>query len=101
MVSVYAAHLKGWSQALAMPPERREELAAAGTGAGSGLTKDYSLALRGIILQLHEDMKMADKKRRATHMDELERFQMEEAIRESEGKRESATPALATGAEAT
>eukprot|EP00969_Alexandrium_andersonii_P162612 7187845-Alexandrium_andersonii.AAC.1 len=55
-------------------PDGRDELAASGTGVGSGLAKDHSLALRGITLQLHEDMKMVDKQRRATHMDELERF---------------------------
>eukprot|EP00969_Alexandrium_andersonii_P048390 2122613-Alexandrium_andersonii.AAC.1 len=77
MVSVFAARLKGWSRALVMAewrPDRRDELAASGTGVGSGLTKDHSLALRGIILQLHDDMKTIDKQRRATRMDELERF---------------------------
>eukprot|EP00969_Alexandrium_andersonii_P030002 1308425-Alexandrium_andersonii.AAC.1 len=42
---------------------------------------------------------MADKKRRATHMDELERFQMEEAIRESEGRLEPSAAASSSAAE--
>eukprot|EP00969_Alexandrium_andersonii_P222177 9813011-Alexandrium_andersonii.AAC.1 len=82
MVSTFAAHLRGWSQAQDIAPGRRAELAAAGTGAGSGLNQDHALAFRNINLQLHEDMRLADKKRRATRVGELERFQMEEAIRE-------------------
>eukprot|EP00969_Alexandrium_andersonii_P139504 6171487-Alexandrium_andersonii.AAC.1 len=41
-------------------------------------------------------MRLADKKRRATRMDELGRCQMEEAIRESEGRLEppTTTPAM-------
>eukprot|EP00969_Alexandrium_andersonii_P001480 65594-Alexandrium_andersonii.AAC.1 len=58
-------------------------LAAAGTGVGSGLGMEHAQALKNIILQLQDDMKTMDKQRRATHLDELERFQMEETIRES------------------
>eukprot|EP00969_Alexandrium_andersonii_P223593 9875672-Alexandrium_andersonii.AAC.1 len=42
MVSALARHLKGWPQAQESAPARRAELAAAGTGAGSGLGREYA-----------------------------------------------------------
>eukprot|EP00969_Alexandrium_andersonii_P182781 8076720-Alexandrium_andersonii.AAC.1 len=77
MVSVFATRLQGWARALALAeqrPDGRDDLAAAGTEVGSGVGKDHSLALKGIILQLQEDMKALDRQRRATHIDEFERY---------------------------
>eukprot|EP00969_Alexandrium_andersonii_P251140 11100016-Alexandrium_andersonii.AAC.1 len=42
MVSALASHLRGWSQAQETAPARRAELAAAGTGAGSGLDRGHA-----------------------------------------------------------
>eukprot|EP00969_Alexandrium_andersonii_P350346 15433034-Alexandrium_andersonii.AAC.1 len=61
--------------------------------AGVGLRPGHHHAadMRSVFQQLYEDTQSVDRQRRATRMDEIERSQLEQAIRASEGT-ESASP---------